>query len=85
MSVLKGKRLWLVGVLLTLLLVAVGCAAPAAAPTGDAAADAGGDEAMAEETTLVIAQTVDLDGLEPSEVNSRAESNVFAQMYATRL
>ena len=38
---------------------------------------------MAEETTLVLAQTVDLDGLEPSEVNSRAESNVFAQMYAT--
>lgn len=80
---LQGKRLWLVGVLLTLLLVAVGCAAPAAAPTGDAAADAGGGEEMAEETTLVLAQTVDLDGLEPSEVNSRAESNVFAQMYAT--
>ena len=86
MSGLQGKRLWLVGVLLTLLLVAVGCAAPAAAPTGDAAdtaADTGGEEEMAEETTLVLAQTVDLDGLEPSEVNSRAESNVFAQMYAT--
>ena len=37
MSGLQGKRLWLVGVLLTLLLVAVGCAAPAAAPTGDTA------------------------------------------------
>ncbi len=37
MSRLQGKRLWLVGVLLTLLLVVVGCAAPAAAPTGDAA------------------------------------------------
>ena len=71
-----------------LLALFVGCAAPPAAPAGDtgaAAADA--TEAPAEEagdaTRLILAQTVDLDGLEPSEVNSRAEANIFGHMYAT--
>lgn len=35
------------------------------------------------ETTLVIAQSVDTDGWEPSEVNSRAEANIFTHMFAT--
>ncbi|MBI1296489.1 ABC transporter substrate-binding protein [bacterium] len=32
---------------------------------------------------LIVAQTVDLEGLEPSEVNSRAEANIFGHMFAT--
>jgi peptide/nickel transport system substrate-binding protein len=86
---LRGNRLWVVGALLALLLVAVGCVAPPAAPAADTGGEvemveeAAAEEEMAEETTLVIAQTVDLDGLEPSEVNSRAEANIFGQMYAT--
>jgi peptide/nickel transport system substrate-binding protein len=31
---------------------------------------------------LVIAQSVDVQGLEPSNVNSRAESNIIGNMYA---
>lgn len=36
-----------------------------------------------DESTLVIAQTVDVDSWEPSEVNSRAESNIFTHLYGT--
>jgi peptide/nickel transport system substrate-binding protein len=36
-----------------------------------------------DENTLVIAQSVDTDGWEPSEVNSRAEANIFTHMFAT--
>jgi peptide/nickel transport system substrate-binding protein len=35
----------------------------------------------ADDSTLVIAQTVDVDGWEPSEVNSRAESNIFGHIF----
>ena len=34
--------------------------------------------ATGEKSRLVIAQSVDVQGLEPSNVNSRAESNIFA-------
>ncbi|MEM6528053.1 MAG: ABC transporter substrate-binding protein [Chloroflexota bacterium] len=36
-----------------------------------------------DDTTLVIAQTVDTDGWEPSEVNSRAEANIFGHLFAS--
>ncbi|MBK9121742.1 MAG: ABC transporter substrate-binding protein [Chloroflexi bacterium] len=36
-----------------------------------------------DETTIVIAQTVDVGALEPALVNSRAESNIFNHMFAT--
>ncbi len=36
-----------------------------------------------DDSTLVIAQSVDTDGWEPSEVNSRAEANIFTHMFAT--
>ncbi len=36
-----------------------------------------------DETTLVIAQSVDTDGWEPSEVNSRAEANIFGHIFGT--
>ncbi len=36
-----------------------------------------------DESTLVIAQTVDIDSWEPSEVNSRAEANVFSHIFGT--
>ena len=36
-----------------------------------------------DDSTLVVAQTVDVDGWEPSEVNSRAEANIFTHMFAT--
>jgi peptide/nickel transport system substrate-binding protein len=42
-----------------------------------------GAQPAADENTLVIAQSVDVDSWEPSEVNSRAESNVFAHIFAT--
>ncbi len=82
------RRLLVMTALVALLALFVGCAAPPAAPGGDTgAAAAEGTEAPAEEmgeaTRLVLAQTVDMDGLEPSEVNSRAEANVFKHMYAT--
>ena len=75
----------LAGILLTAMLLFVGCAAPppAGAPAEEAADAEMADGEMAAESTLVIAQTVDLDGLEPSEVNSRAEANLFGHMYAT--
>jgi peptide/nickel transport system substrate-binding protein len=37
----------------------------------------------AEATRLVIAQSVDVQGLEPSEVGSRPESNIFHHMFGT--
>jgi peptide/nickel transport system substrate-binding protein len=36
-----------------------------------------------DETTLVIAQSVDVGALEPALINSRAESNIFNHMFAT--
>lgn len=36
-----------------------------------------------DETTLVISQSVDVDSWEPSEVNSRAESNIFTHIFGT--
>ncbi len=36
-----------------------------------------------DETTLVIAQSVDVGALEPALINSRAESNIFNHLYGT--
>ncbi|MCU0512245.1 MAG: ABC transporter substrate-binding protein [Anaerolineae bacterium] len=36
-----------------------------------------------DDTTLVIAQSVDVGGLEPSVVGSRAEANIFGHMFGT--
>jgi peptide/nickel transport system substrate-binding protein len=70
--------------------VSAACTAvPAAAPAADSgAAGAEATEAPAEaadgaKTRLVIAQSVDVQGLEPSNVNSRAESNIFGHLYGT--
>ena len=72
---------WISAALLLVLLVSSACTAvPAAAP---AASEAAAEESSAEPTRLVVAQSVDVQGLEPSNVNSRAESNIFQHMYAT--
>lgn len=78
------KHSLVMGILLIACLVLVACAAPVPAPAtgGENAADSAGSDS-GEATRLVVAQTVDLDGLEPSEVNSRAEANIFGHMYAT--
>lgn len=75
-------------VLTTGLALLAACVAPAPAPaeegtTTESATTEEGTADSAEKTRLVVAQTVDLDGLEPSEVNSRAEANIFSHMYAT--
>jgi peptide/nickel transport system substrate-binding protein len=90
------KRLSVFAMILMMLALLVACvqqlpaqpAAPVAeeapAEEAPAAEEAAAEEAPAgERSQLVIAQTVDMDGLEPSEVNSRAEANVFNHMYAT--
>ena len=83
MSKLK-KYLLVISMLLLSSLAAVACAAPVATPTGgDSGAADSAEMDNGEPTRLVVAQTVDLDGLEPSEVNSRAEANIFGHMYAT--
>ncbi|MFM7584882.1 MAG: hypothetical protein ACKO9F_19440, partial [Caldilinea sp.] len=72
---------WISAALLLILLVSSACTAvPAAAP---AAGEAAAEESSAEPARLVVAQSVDVQGLEPSNVNSRAESNIFQHMYAT--
>ncbi|MFZ4850022.1 MAG: ABC transporter substrate-binding protein [Caldilinea sp.] len=72
---------WISAALLLILLVSSACTAvPAAAP---AASEAAAEESSAEPARLVVAQSVDVQGLEPSNVNSRAESNIFQHMYAT--
>jgi peptide/nickel transport system substrate-binding protein len=61
-------------------------AAPPAADTGaEAAATAApaGEAASGEKSRLVIAQSVDIQGMEPSNVNSRAESNIFGHVFGT--
>lgn len=81
----------LLGALAIALLILSACAAPQAgapaapaAPAGEEqAAGEAGAEAPAEAGRLVVAQTVDVQGLEPSEVNSRAESNIFGHLYGT--
>ncbi|MCB9139073.1 MAG: ABC transporter substrate-binding protein [Caldilineaceae bacterium] len=63
-----------------------GCAAPTASDTGSEASAPTDGETSADSgaaTRLIIAQAVDLEGLEPSEVSSRAEANIFAHIYAT--
>ncbi len=85
------KRKTLIGMLLAAAMaVSAACTAvPAAAPAADSgAAGAEATEAPAEaadgaKTRLVIAQSVDVQGLEPSNVNSRAESNIFGHLYGT--
>jgi peptide/nickel transport system substrate-binding protein len=60
------------------------CAAMPAAPAAPAAdTGAAAEQPAGEKSRLVIAQSVDVQGLEPSNVNSRAESNIFTHMYAT--
>jgi len=81
-----SRRGWVSLALLLVLLVSTACTAMPAAPAGDSSV---GSEAAATEAAsgelqrLVVAQSVDVQGLEPSNVNSRAESNIFTHMYAT--
>ena len=77
------KNSFVMSIMLIACLALVACAAPVPAPTGDSGAADGGEMEGSEPTRLVVAQTVDLDGLEPSEVNSRAEANIFGHIYAT--
>jgi peptide/nickel transport system substrate-binding protein len=63
------------------MLVSTACAATPAAPA--ATSGAAGEAVSAEPQRLVVAQSVDVQGLEPSNVNSRAESNIFQHLYAT--
>ena len=81
-----SRRGWVSLALLLVLLVSTACTAMPAAPAGDsgAAGEAAATEAASgEPQRLVVAQSVDVQGLEPSNVNSRAESNIFTHMYAT--
>jgi len=52
-----------------------------AAATATAAEAPAGETASGEKTRLVIAQSVDVQGLEPSNVNSRAESNIIGNLF----
>jgi peptide/nickel transport system substrate-binding protein len=80
------RKAWISALLLLVMLVSTACAAAPPAPsagtaptTGEAAAPSEG----ADGGRLVIAQSVDVQGLEPSNVNSRAESNIFHHLYGT--
>ena len=83
MTDLTKRSVYLLAIMLTGLLLLAACVAPVAAPTGDsgttdsAAADTG------EKSRLIVAQTVDLSGFEPSQVTSRAEANLFGHLYGT--
>ncbi|MBV7339438.1 ABC transporter substrate-binding protein [Chloroflexi bacterium TSY] len=80
----KLKQPFLICLLVLLGLLLAACAAPVApATSGDGVASDASTSDSNETTRLVVAQTVDLDGLEPSEVNSRAEANIFGHLYAT--
>ncbi len=93
MSTWKRKT-WLGTFLAAAMAVSAACTTvPAAAPATDsgagqaeataAPAEAAGEAASGEKSRLVIAQSVDVQGLEPSNVNSRAESNIFGHLYGT--
>lgn len=73
---------WPLLCMFVLVLSACAVAPDTSAPSEEADAAEPSDDA-AESTRLIIAQTVDLDGLEPSEVTSRAEANVFGHVFAT--
>lgn len=86
MIFLKRSTFLLAGLLASLVVLAA-CAAPVATPgdtatTDSATTDEATDEST-EATRLIVAQTVDLDGLEPSQVTSRAEANIFGHLFAT--
>ena len=83
----RTQKGWLVGLVAGVMAVSTACTAVPAAPAAPAA-DAGAaaseqPAATGEKSRLVIAQSVDVQGLEPSNVNSRAESNIFTHMYGT--
>lgn len=86
MIFLKRSAFLLAGLLASLLILAA-CATPVATPgdttTTDSATTDEGTSDSAEATRLIVAQTVDLDGLEPSQVTSRAEANIFGHLFAT--
>jgi len=78
----RRRKGLLFGVMAFAMAISTACAAVPAAPA--APAGAGAEQAApAEKTRLVIAQSVDVQGLEPSNVNSRAESNIFAHIFGT--
>ncbi len=80
MTLLKRKQWHWLSVLMLISLL-LGCAPVAPSDTG--AASGGADAApAAEKARLVLAQSVDVQGLEPSNVNSRAEANIFQHIYA---
>ena len=82
-----SRRGWFSAVLLLVLLISTACTAMPAAPAESGAAGgeaaSSGEAAAGEPTRLVVAQSVDVQGLEPSNVNSRAESNIFHHLYGT--
>ena len=85
MSVKVLNRFSISTMFLLLVMLLVACVPQQAAPTGGAAqpdTDAAATDS-GEPTQLVVAQTVDVDGMEPSEVNSRAEANIFGHVFAT--
>ena len=79
MALLKPKQWYFLSGLLLAALMA-GCTT--VAPVAETGAAAGDEAASGEKTRLVLAQSVDVQGLEPSNVNSRAESNIFGHIYA---
>ena len=85
------RKIWLGTFLVAAMAFSAACTAvPASAPVSDggaasaeATAAPAGEAAAGAKSRLVIAQSVDVQGLEPSNVNSRAESNIIGNMYAT--
>jgi peptide/nickel transport system substrate-binding protein len=75
-------------VLCLTVLFMTACAAPAApAGSGAGEADAAATEAPAEEgdeaNRIVVAQSIDLDTLEPYTISSRPGSNIFGHLFTT--
>ena len=85
------RKIWLGTFLVAAMAFSAACTGvPASAPVSDggaasaeATAAPAGEAAAGAKSRLVIAQSVDVQGLEPSNVNSRAESNIIGNMYAT--
>lgn len=78
MTDLTKRSVYLLALMLTGLLLLAACVAPVATP-----ADESGTTDTGEKSRLIVAQTVDLSGMEPSQVTSRAEANLFGHLYAT--
>ncbi|MCB0113957.1 MAG: ABC transporter substrate-binding protein [Caldilineaceae bacterium] len=89
MQALRTSRFFVLLLALLVTLLAAACAAPAPAPSAGSGEEAATAEPMEESadagepSRVIVAQSVDLDTMEPYMISSRPGSNMYGHLFAT--